>query len=620
MDECSPLSSILFSPLVASSIIYGLFTTALRSMSADARFLVAVCSLALACLLAAATTAFSARRFRATSAGARTVAAVSRLRFSSIRVVVGPRIVLDDVSVSLPRACFAALIGPSGCGKTTLLSVLSGDLGLFAAPYLPDAAASRALFARSNAGRRASAAAVEPPAAWLSSVRRRVVGYLPQHDILPPWLTVREAVVFSASLRGFSCGGDVRRAASTRLDDAVDSTLCDLGLTHVAHRRIGQCAAGESGASGGSRSADKAGAISGGERRRTSLAVELVTDAPFLLLDEYSSGQDAAMCSKLTSVLARRAAAGTGILAAVHAPSIDTFSSFDEVYVMSTGGRIIWAGAPCDARAALANAGQPVDARANPADALLDVASCGDAAAAMGALFASRGADVQPSGRHCVGRRSDAWLDDFYQVDARPPLSATAALRVLLWRERLAHARSPSLFLSHASLALLLGVWLGVIFLHTPNDLGGFQNRLGVVFFSAIFFALSAASALDASLSDRHVLSKEAGRFYTLSQHYVVKAAVDAVLLRLVPAVLYACALYWLVRLQPGATKFGVFTASVVLTALAFSALASLLSACVGSPGEGAAAFAFLVLQNGLFSGFLASSQHSASLFGRRNR
>jgi ABC-type multidrug transport system ATPase subunit len=365
-------------------------------------------------------------------------------------------------SVCLGELC--ALVGPSGGGKSTLLNALAGE---------------------PPGGLRLSGAVVLDGHALDAPARRAALGFVPQGDTHCNTLTARETVLFSAALRGAGpaagAGGD------------ADAALAELGLQHAAHTRVAS--------------------LSGGERRRVTIAAELVLAPPLLLLDEPTSGLDAASALALLRTLAALAAPGRGVLAAVHAPSGEAFALFRRATLLARGC-VLWAGAPGEAPAFFAAAGVPCPPQRTAAEHLLFVAAAADDGTL---LLASAPAEDSEA----------ATSSDAAPEPASPALPAPAPragaplmrqLRLLLWRELLQAGRAPALLISHLLLSLGVAVWLGVVYNGMDLSIRGFQNRLGVAFFVGAFFGLSALSACDALCgSSRVLLRAQARRFYHVS-------------------------------------------------------------------------------------------------------
>jgi ABC-type multidrug transport system ATPase subunit/pSer/pThr/pTyr-binding forkhead associated (FHA) protein len=213
---------------------------------------------------------------------------------------------LDHVSFKALPGDFIALMGPSGAGKTTLLLTLNG--------YLPPTGGQ----VRING---------EDLYAIYDALRGSI-GYVPQDDIVHPELTVWEAVRYSAKFRlppDYS-EEEIRRR--------VDTTLAQLGLENVAHLQIGR---------------PEKKVLSGGQRKRVNIAMELVTDPVIMFLDEPTSGLAADDTASLVSLLHDLAKnTGKTIITTIHQPAKDEFEKFNLALVLGTGGITMFFGPPRD--------------------------------------------------------------------------------------------------------------------------------------------------------------------------------------------------------------------------------------------------------------------------------
>jgi ABC-type multidrug transport system ATPase subunit len=213
---------------------------------------------------------------------------------------------LDHVSFKALPGDFIALMGPSGAGKTTLLMTLNG--------YLPPSAGQ----VRING---------EDLYAIYDALRGSI-GYVPQDDIVHAELTVFEAVRYSARFRLPPDYSD------DEINRRVDTTLAQLGLEQVAHLQIGK---------------PERKILSGGQRKRVNIAMELVTDPVIMFLDEPTSGLAADDTQALVQLLADLAKqTGKTIITTIHQPSREEFEKFNQALVLGPGGLMIFFGPPRD--------------------------------------------------------------------------------------------------------------------------------------------------------------------------------------------------------------------------------------------------------------------------------
>lgn len=218
-------------------------------------------------------------------------------------VVPGPggRRLLDDVTFSLQEKSLMAVVGPSGSGKSTLLGALSG---------LRPAAEGQVLYDGRNLY------------ADYAELRNRI-GFVPQEDILHRELPLRDALEYSGRLRFPADTSEAERAAR------IDEVLAELNLSHRADSPISR--------------------LSGGERKRTSVALELLTKPSLLFLDEPASGLDPGLARVLMRVLRDLADGGRTIIVVTH--ELTNLRLCDQVLVLAPGGVPAYVGRPQQAAA-----------------------------------------------------------------------------------------------------------------------------------------------------------------------------------------------------------------------------------------------------------------------------
>jgi ABC-type multidrug transport system ATPase subunit len=213
-----------------------------------------------------------------------------------ITVEIKGQTLLDDLSFALRQGMLVGVIGPSGCGKSTMLRTVTGLRRANLGTVTYD---GRDLYQNYH------------------ELRHRI-GMVPQDDVVHRQLTVRTALRFAASLR---FADDVpRHERHQRVDEVIDL----LGLTSRAHQRIDT--------------------LSGGQRKRVSVALELLTEPSLLFLDEPTSGLDPALDKEVMQELRQQADGGRTVVVVTH--SVLHLSLCDRVMVMCSGGRPGFFGPP----------------------------------------------------------------------------------------------------------------------------------------------------------------------------------------------------------------------------------------------------------------------------------
>jgi len=207
----------------------------------------------------------------------------------------GDLLLLSDISASFSQGEFVAIIGPSGCGKSTLLKVIAGI-----------ATGEENGTIRWNGRDLAKA-----------DFNASEIGYVPQFSMAQDELTVAESIEYSARLRVSGLSGNERDALVTKL-------LAEVGMTEFSERRVK--------------------VLSGGQKRRLGLAMELVSSPPILLCDEVTSGLDPQSEDEIVTLLRRVARDGNRLVISV-THSLRHLSDYDSVSVLYQGV-LVYSGSP----------------------------------------------------------------------------------------------------------------------------------------------------------------------------------------------------------------------------------------------------------------------------------
>ncbi|MBE8470187.1 ABC transporter ATP-binding protein/permease [Streptomyces justiciae] len=216
----------------------------------------------------------------------------------SVAVDRGRKTLLDHVSFPVGEKCLLAVVGPSGAGKSTLLGALTGQRPADHGTVLYD---GRDLYRD------------------YAELRQRI-GLVPQDDILHAQLTVRAALTYAAELRFPQDTAKAERQA--RVEEVID----ELGLRQRADQPVHS--------------------LSGGQRKRVSVALELLTKPSLLFLDEPTSGLDPGMDRSVMHMLRGLADDGRTVIVVTH--SVLSLDVCDRLLVLAPGGRIAYYGPPED--------------------------------------------------------------------------------------------------------------------------------------------------------------------------------------------------------------------------------------------------------------------------------
>lgn len=240
--------------------------------------------------------------------------------------------VLAGVTGRFEAGRVIAVMGPSGAGKTTFLNTLAGKAGY---------------------GETTGVVKINGMVVDNVSEFRSVTGFVPQDDTVHFGLTVQENLYFASQLRA------PRDASAETKRNVVEDCLKVLQVTHISHSVVGD-PNGERG-------------ISGGQRKRVSIGMELAATPTLLLLDEPTSGLDATASLQVIGSLKEIANLGTTVLMVIHQPRYSLFTMFNDVLLLGKGGRTVYLGPSIDAVGYFESLGFPCPGTENPADFVLDV-------------------------------------------------------------------------------------------------------------------------------------------------------------------------------------------------------------------------------------------------------
>ncbi|KAK2974739.1 hypothetical protein RJ640_007166, partial [Escallonia rubra] len=237
---------------------------------------------------------------------------------------------MRSVTGKIKPGRISAVMGPSGAGKTTFLSALAGKV--------TGCTMSGSILIN---GRPESIHSY-----------KKIIGFVPQDDIVHGNLTVEENLRFSARCR---LSADMPKADKVLV---VERVVEALGLQAVRDSLVG--------------TVEKRG-ISGGQRKRVNVGLEMVMEPSLLILDEPTSGLDSSSSNLLLRALRREALEGVNICMVVHQPSYTLYKMFDDFILLAKGGLTVYHGSVKKVEEYFAGLGITVPERVNPPDHFIDI-------------------------------------------------------------------------------------------------------------------------------------------------------------------------------------------------------------------------------------------------------
>ncbi|KAI9159194.1 hypothetical protein H9P43_008531 [Blastocladiella emersonii ATCC 22665] len=485
------------------------------------------------------------------------------------------REVLKGIASSFKAGRLTVIIGASGSGKTSLLNAIAGEAKI--------GAISGNLYLN---GKRSTGAEI-----------KRVSAFVHQEDVILGTQTVLEAVTMAAKLR---LPHDMPEAERMR---RVDETISMLGLDKCKHSLIG--------------TATMKG-ISGGEKKRVSMAMELISNPPAIFLDESTSGLDCFNAWSVVRLLKDLAISGRTVVATLHQPSSEIFHMVDDLCIVSQG-EIMYYGPAEESVPYFARAGYACPQYSNPADYFfMDILNTTSAGSGTG--------PYSPEDR--IPRLLEAWKASSENAAvlkeiAQPPRSDgitrasfkyvprfTEQFAVLLGRAGKNAFRNKLIIKAKLGQSLFMAVLLGLLYLNIPGRKAAtqIQDRSGVLFFLAVNQVMGGAMGILSVFSaEKQVFQREYGAgYYRLPAFFFSKMAVEFPFQLAMPALLVAI-LYWMVGLQNDAGKFIITIVVTIAMALCGTAIGTLAACAFDDLSVALTIVPLLLLPLMLVSGLFAS-------------
>ncbi|KAL2644818.1 hypothetical protein R1flu_012405 [Riccia fluitans] len=435
-----------------------------------------------------------------------------------------------------------AIMGPSGSGKSTLLDSLAGRLA-------KNATLSGDILIN---GRR-------------RTLSYGTAAYVTQQDDLIGTLTVRESIRYSADLRL------PRSIPSAEKTAIVESVIVEMGLQDCAETPIGNW---------------HLRGLSGGEKRRVSIALEILTRPRVLFLDEPTSGLDSASAFFVITTLRNLARDGRTVIASIHQPSSEVFDLFDMLCLLSNG-KTVFFGEAHSAHEFFCAAGFPCPALRNPSDHFLRAinADFDRVKRTVKGSFKLRGHDVESPQDPLERMRTTEVVQILVESYRESEYAMLAGARVheisqvkgtvlesvgslagfwmqahtLTRRSFTNMSRDMGYYWLRLMIYIVLTICIGTIFFKVGNTYTSILGRAGCMSYAAGFLTFMSIGGFPSFVEDMKVFSRE-----RLNGHYGVAAFVIGNTLSSIPfllliSIVSASIVYFMVGLHPGIMHFIYF-------------------------------------------------------------
>uniref|UniRef100_A0A672HG32 ATP-binding cassette, sub-family G (WHITE), member 2a n=1 Tax=Salarias fasciatus TaxID=181472 RepID=A0A672HG32_SALFA len=400
-------------------------------------------------------------------------------------------------------------------------------------------------------------------------------GYVVQDDVVMGTLTVRENFAFSAALRlPTSISEEEKRQKVERL-------IHELGLGRVADSKVGtQLIRG----------------VSGGERKRTNIGMELIIDPSVLFLDEPTTGLDASTANSVLLLLKRMANHGRTIILSIHQPRYSIYRLFDSLTLL-VNGKQVYHGPAQRALDYFSDIGYTCEAHNNPADFFLDVIN-GDSTAVAFNDDDGDDEDTNPDSRKITLTERRNTIFCFFgspveKIVMGKQLTSSVRSRTITYHTgfftqfRWVLKRTfrnlllnPQTSVAQVMVTLFLALVVGAIFFDVQLNSSGLQNRFGALFFITVNQCFSSMSAAELFITERKLFVHEyISGYYRLSVYFLTKILSDILTMRTIPAIIFSCVAYFMIGFKAAVDSFFLFMFSVALVAYTATSMAMAISA-----------------------------------------
>lgn len=495
---------------------------------------------------------------------------------------------LNDISGEARDGEILAVLGASGSGKSTLIDALANRIA-----------------------KGSLKGTVSLNSEHLESRLLKVISaYVMQDDLLFPMLTVEETLMFAAEFRL------PRTLSKSKKKLRVQALIDQLGLRNAAKTVIG-----DEGHRG----------VSGGERRRVSIGIDIIHDPILLFLDEPTSGLDSTSAYMVVKVLQRIAQSGSIVIMSVHQPSYRILGLLDRLLFLSRG-QTVYSGSPTSLPLYFADFGHPIPENENRTEFALDrirdlegspggTKSLVEFNKSWQSLKRSRrntNIDETPSPAHGLslkeaisasisrGKLVSGTTNDVNPSSMVPTFANPLwiEMAVLSRRSIKNSRRMPELFGIRLGAVMVTGFILATMFWNLDNSPKGVQERLGFFAFAMSTTFYTCADALPVFLQERYIFMRETAYNTYRRSSYVISHSLVVLPSLVFLSLAFSAITFWAVGLDGGFSGFIFYLLIIFASFWAGSSFVTFLSGIVPHVMLGYTIVVAILAYFLLFSGF----------------
>ncbi|KAL3523746.1 hypothetical protein ACH5RR_016580 [Cinchona calisaya] len=495
------------------------------------------------------------------------------------------RVLLNDISGEARDGEIMAVLGASGSGKSTLIDALANRIA-----------------------KESLKGTITLNGEQLESRLLKVISaYVMQDDLLYPMLTVEETLMFAAEFRL------PRTLSKSKKKMRVQALIDQLGIRNAAKTVIG-----DEGHRG----------VSGGERRRVSIGIDIIHDPIILFLDEPTSGLDSTSAFMVVKVLQRIAQSGSVVIMSIHQPSYRILGLLDRLIFLSRG-HTVYSGPPTNLPQFFADFGHPIPENENRTEFALDLI---------------RELEGSPGGTKSLVEFNKTWQDmkrvhhavvpsPTHGLSLKEAISASISrgklvsgatntdtsptsmvpryanpfwieMAVLSKRSFINSRRMPEIFGIRCGAVMITGFILATVFWHLDNSPKGIQERLGFFAFAMSTTFYTCADALPVFLQERYIFMRETAHNAYRRMSYCLSHALVSLPALIFLSFAFAAITFWAVGLSGGSSGFFFYFAIILASFWTGNSFVTFLSGVVPQVMLGYTIVVAILAYFLLFSGF----------------